>query len=122
MIFPGFADGGLPHFIKDFWFDPILLLWAIPLISLGIIMGGIYCGLDKGLQIVRKLFKKNRIIPALLAAIALAVCGYFFPESMFSGEHQLQPIADNFESFDASYLFIIAVLKITLVCLCLNFG
>ena len=42
MIFPGFADGGLPHFIKDFWFNPTLLLWAIPLILLGIIMGGIH--------------------------------------------------------------------------------
>lgn len=100
----------------------MLLLWAIPLIPLGIILGALYSGLDLGLQKVRKLFKKNRIIPALLAAIALAVCGYFFPDSIFSGEHQLQPIADNFESYDASYLLIISALKIVLVCVCLNFG
>ena len=100
----------------------MLLLWAIPLILLGVIIGGLYSGLDKGLQKVRKLFKNNQIIPTILAAIALAVCGYFFPDSMFSGEHQLQPIADNFQTYDASYLFIIGGLKIVLVCLCLNFG
>lgn len=94
----------------------------IPLIAVGIIIGGLYSGLDLGLQKIKKLFKKNRIIPALLAAVALAVCGYFFPDSIFSGEHQLQPIAENFTSYDASYLFIIGALKIVLVSVCLNFG
>ena len=122
IIAPGFLEGGLPRFTKDFTFSIDLIIWIIPILVVGVITGFIYSGVNTLFERARKLFKDNRIAPALITAICLAVCGFFFPESMFSGEHQLGPLIENWSSYTATYLLIIGLLKLLLSCLCINFG
>lgn len=122
LAFPGIATGGLPRFEHDFKIDLILLAWLIPLIAAGIVAGCFYSAINKALAKTRTLFKNNRIIPALITAICIAVIGFFFPETMFSGEHTLEPMINTWQSYDAFYLIVVGLFKFFLVCLCINFG
>lgn len=119
---PGAGEGGLPHFTKDFTINLELFIWLIPIILIGAISGLIYSASNLAFERLRKLFKNNRIVPALIVAVCLAVCGFYFKETMFSGEHQLGTLIDNWTSYTAVYLLIIGLLKLILSCLCINFG
>ena len=122
FVLPGYSESGLPRFTKDFTINLELFIWLIPILAAGIITGFIYNGINVALEKARKLFKNNRIIPALIAAVCLAVCGFFYPETLFSGEHQLGPLIENWGSYAAYYLLIIGLLKLILSSLCINFG
>ena len=95
IVLPGYSESGLPRFTKDFTINLDLFIWLIPILAAGIITGFIYNGVNICFEKARKLFKNNRIAPALIAAVCLAVCGFFFPETLFSGEHQLGPLIEN---------------------------
>lgn len=122
FIAPGFSEGGLPRFTKDFTINLELFLWLIPIMVIGVITGFVYNGVNIAFEKIRKLFKDNRIFPALIAAVCLAVCGFFFPEVLFSGEHQLGPLIENWPTYSAIYLLIIGLFKLILSSLCINFG
>lgn len=122
MFFPGFGGGGIPRFTKDFSFDPMLLVWALALIPIGILTGALSDGINKVFVKIRTLFKENRLLPLLIAAISLAVIGFFFPDAMFSGEHQLGPIINDYQSYGLQNLIIVGLLKLILVYMCINFG
>lgn len=119
---PGFAEGGLPHFTKDFNINLELFIWLIPIFAVGVITGFIYNGVNVVFEKARSLFNNNRIVPALISAVCLAVCGFFFPETLFSGEHQLGPLIETWPTYTAIYLLIIGLLKLILSSLCINFG
>lgn len=122
VLVPGLGEGGLPHFTKDYSFSLELFLWLIPILTIGVVTGFIYNGVNIIFEKARKLFKNNRIIPSLIAAVCLAVCGFFFPETLFSGEHQLGPLIENWPTYTTFYLLIIGLLKLILSSLCINFG
>lgn len=92
------------------------------LIPLGIITGALSDGINKVFIKLRTLFKKNRFAPLMIAAVALAVIGFFFPDAMFSGEHQLGAVITNYQAYGLPNLIIVGLLKLILVYMCINFG
>lgn len=119
---PGLSEGGLPHYTKDFTINLELFIWLIPILVIGVLTGFIYDGVNVAFEKIRKLFKNNRIVPALIVAVCLAVSGFFFPETLFSGEHQLGPLIKDWSNYAAVYLLMIGLLKLILSSLCINFG
>lgn len=122
ILAPGFATGGLPRYTKDFVINVELFLWLIPILAVGVITGLFYNAINTMFEKARKLFKKNIILPVLIAAICLAVCGFFLPDVLFSGEHQLDHYIENWSSYAAIYLLVVGLLKLVLSSLCINFG
>ena len=62
------------------------------------------------------------VIACLIPGLFMALCGYFFPLTMFSGEHQLSELIDGWQTASVQELILSAVLKLALVSLCVNFG
>ncbi len=121
-LLPNFPAGGLPRFPQMQDFDWTLLLWLIPIIAIGAVLGLFYKGVDFGAQKIAKKLQKHPFIPVLIAGLAVAICGYFLPDTMFSGEHQLEPLIANWQSMDAVILIVTGLLKLTLVSVCINFA
>lgn len=121
-LLPDFPVGGLPRFSNSYSFDFSQLLWLIPLVVIGVVLGLFYKGVDFGTKKIAVKLDKYPFIPILIAGFAVAVCGFFLPDTMFSGEHQLEPLISNWQSYDAGLLLLTGVVKLALVSVCINFA
>lgn len=120
-ILPNFPEGGLPRFSRSFNFEWSYLLWLIPITGIGILLGVFYKGINFGTKKIAEKLHKHSLILLLTAGLLVAVCGYFIPDAMFSGEHQLGPLIDNWQSANAGLLIVTGLLKLALVSVCINF-
>lgn len=119
-------SGGLPRFAFTHEMGLDQWKWAVPLFAIGIAFSLYYQGVD---HITKKLGEKlserlggNPLICCLIAGAVLAVCGYFFPAVMFSGEEELGYLIDEWTITSPGVMIPSAVLKLFLVALCINFG
>ena len=114
--------GGLPRFTSDYTFSIDQWKWSLLFIAAGIVLALIYNGAELVTGKLADKIKDKRILSCLIAGISVAIVGFFFPNAMFSGEHQLGELISDWQSAEAFNLVTTAVIKLLLVNICLSFG
>ena len=113
---------GLPRFDPEHAIGIHQWVWFVPLLALGIIACLYYQSLAALMRFLGKKIASHRIVSCLIAGVAVAVCGWFIPLSMFSGEHQLEDLIAGYGDLTIPVLAISAAAKLFLVSVCINFG
>lgn len=99
------------------------LAFFIPILILSIIIGISFNYMS---DLVKYICKKTKIslnpfTAAIIGGGIFAVLGAYFPLTLFSGEHALREIVNNFNELGAAYLLFIAFLKILATKISINF-
>lgn len=115
-------SSGLPRFSVSSHIDWTQLKWALLLIIIGVAFGFFYSAFERLANACAQKIIKYRIISCLIAGICVAVIGYFVPETMFSGEHSLGLLIENWQSYAPASLMLTAIFKLMLVSICICFG
>jgi len=120
---------GLPSFAQSIPFQPISELhplYILYAVVFGVVGAGlaIFTGLSmKGIgKFMESTFKDHVILPLLFAGAITALVGYFIPDLLFSGEHQVHAIITDPGAFGAAMLLGMAVAKILLLSLAFKSG
>ena len=128
---------GLPRFPIQHEVTVKQWLWAFPIMGIGICLALYYGLFAKITGTIGKKLAKHRIASCLIPGAALALCSYFFPLTMFSGEKQMHEMIDMISkgmgspgsdllpgsAGDAVFVFVMTVLiKLILISLCVNLG
>lgn len=116
------SKGGLPRFSSEVNFDINMLKWAIPLIIAGVILALLYNSFNLITLKLSEKIKDKRILSCVIAGVCVAIAGWLLPNSIFSGEHQLGDLINNWENEVALILLLTALCKILLTNICVNFG
>lgn len=116
------SNEGIPRF--DFHRNINLSDWKMFIIVflVGIISAIIYTLADKYTKRLGEILYNKRIVSCVCVGIIIAVVGYFSPYTLFSGEHQMRDIMDNWKNISVIILLISAFAKLILVNLCINLG
>ena len=99
------------------------LLFFIPILILSIIIGISFNYIGHLVECICKKTKLslNPFIAAIIGGVILALLGAYFPLTLFSGEHALREIVNNFGELGIPYLLLIAFLKILATKISINF-
>ena len=99
------------------------LLFFIPILILSIIIGLSFNYIGHLIESICKKTKlnSNPFIAAIIGGCILALLGAYFPLTLFSGEHALKEVINNYEKLGISYLLLIAFLKILATKISINF-
>ena len=99
------------------------LLFFIPILILSIIIGLSFNYIGHLIECICKKTKLslNPFLAAIIGGVILALLGAYFPLTLFSGEHALREIIDNFREIGSYYLLVIAFLKILATKISINF-
>lgn len=116
------SGGGLPRFEREHAVGIDQWKWFIPILIIGIIFANLYLVFNALTEKLASFVYDKRIISSLIAGLSVAVFGYFLPEIMFSGEHQMGELMENWNTFSPEKLVLIAVVKLFMVNLCISFG
>lgn len=116
------TEGGLPRFPGHSIYGWNEWKWSVVFILVGVVCGLLFLCFDKITKKLASFIKSKRILSCLIAGVVLAVVGYFIPASMLSGEHQLGGLMEQWKTIPIVILLVIAVSKMFLVNLCVNFG
>ncbi|MGX7204945.1 chloride channel protein [Enterococcus pingfangensis] len=102
------------------WSYQVLFL-IVPALFSGIIFGYLFLAFERLTQKIAG--KINRpIVLALLGGLAIGGLGMLSPYFLFSGEHELFPLSEEYLRFTAGFLFLLAIGKAFLTNLCFAFG
>lgn len=96
--------------------------WAIPLIAAGILFALYFTAMEGLFARISERFEKYDMALCVAAGILVALCGFFVPLSMFSGEKQLGALITDWQSYTAAALVTAALVKIFLVNACIGLG
>lgn len=116
------SGGGLPRLDREHAIGFDQWKWAIPAIIVGVIAAIIYLIFNALTTKIANAIIDKRILSCLIAGLCVAIAGFFVPESLFSGEHQMEPLIQNWQNETAASLILIALVKIALVNFCINLG
>ncbi len=116
------SGGGLPRFDSARLFTLADWKFFIPLLAAGIGGAFIYLIADKLTKLLAKKLGDRRILSCLIAAVCIAVGGFLLPYTMFSGEHQMVELMENWQSLSVAVLVLTAGVKLILVNVCVNLG
>jgi len=97
-------------------------LFIIPLIIIGIISGMFYAYTHKCIKKISTPLENKYIIKGLLAGLILGISGTLLPYTMFSGEHQLHDIANNWQEIGIIILIVTGLVKLIITNICIEFG
>ena len=116
------AENGLPRF--TFVHDVGLSQWKwfIPLLAIGMLFSLYYHLVDRITQKLGRRLLPHPMISCQIPAALMAVCGFYIPTVMFSGEEQLGELVTRWQTCTVSELLLTAVFKLFLVSVCINFG
>lgn len=99
------------------------LVWFLPLLALGIVLGLVFALAEKGFA---KLFRPDKgrhiLAKTLLTGAVLGITGVFAPLLLFSGEAQLPTLVQQAGGMAPALLLAFAVAKLLLAALCLQTG
>ena len=115
-------SAGLPRFHAHHAIGVDQWKWLLPLLAAGIVFALFYLTMQKLTHSLADKLSGHFFICSFIAAAAVAVAGAFLPMSMFSGEHQLEALIDNWQTMSPTTMILTAIVKLTLVSLCINFG
>ena len=111
--------------IYSYAFEKIKILdvaYIIPLALLGVLGGMLYMASYKLSSIISKKFEKFVVLRCVAGGVILGVMGTFLPLTMFSGEHQMEVVAQKGAEIGIGILIVVAVLKIILTTICIEAG
>ncbi len=111
----------MPHF-GQLTFVTSDLFYIIPLILCGALLGMLFHIFKKISHIITKPLKKYPVIKALIGGVLLATCGVLLPLTMFSGEHEITILMNNYKNYTPYILILIAIVKIFITNICLHTG
>ena len=114
--------GGLPRFARERGWDLEQWKWVIPLLAIGILFALFFKLMELCCKKIRALLKDKVLIRCLLVGLVLAVCGYFLPDTMFSGEAQMTALIENFSSYAIPIMIATIVVKLFLTNFCVQLG
>ena len=97
-------------------------LLIIPLTIIGILSGIFYTYTNKYVKIISTQIKNKFIIKGIIAGILLGISGTLLPYTMFSGEHQLHDIVNNWQELGLTILIITGLIKLIITNICVEFG
>lgn len=114
--------GGLPRFDAKHAVGIDQWKWLIPLMAAGILSVLFYLTVEFFIGKLAKALADKRIVSCLIAGALVAVSGYFLPLTMFSGEHQLSEMTEEWQSYTVLILIATAAVKLFLTSCCINLG
>ena len=102
--------------------DPVLFLYAAPLIIAGVAAGYLFFIFKKLTSLYRRFLEKLIILRAVIGGLLLGAAGTLLPLTMFSGEHQMEEVFSGMKTIGALTLLLIAVAKLLLTNICIDSG
>jgi len=96
--------------------------WFIVFAAAGLLCGLLYLTFNKITKALGQRIKKHRISSCMTAGFLLAMLGIWLPWTMFSGEHEMGILMENWENIPVTLLMMTAIGKILAVNICVNFG
>ena len=117
------ASEGLPRF-EVFTFDVGFLVWFIPLVVCGYLVGLLTTGANRALDAIEPhmRFRGHTVVRPLLCGAVLGLIALALPNALFSGEEQAAAIMTAWMSTPALVLVATALVKAVLTPLCLHMG
>lgn len=116
------GGGGIPRFDRHVDIPSGDWKWFAVLFAAGIVAGIIYAIVHKITLFIGEKLIKYRITSCIIAGALLAVIGTAFPQTMFSGEHQMGELMGYWSSKTAVWLISTALAKLILVNICIDLG
>ena len=115
------GGSGLPRFGEAF-VDKQDILWMFPVVLIGVVYGLLFKGSESVLHKLSAPFRKYPIALALGGGLLLGATGMVFPIAMFSGEHEMGVLMEEYLQYTPALLFVIAAVKMVLINVCLCSG
>ncbi|PEF75728.1 chloride channel protein [Bacillus pseudomycoides] len=94
----------------------------LPLACIGASIGYFYFKVEHTLEKVVHPFQEYKLTLGIIGGIILGIAGTFLPYTMFSGEHQLKELVNEWTELSFGVLFLSGVLKLCITAVCLNTG
>lgn len=116
------SESGLPRFEADFSFHFAQWKWFVPLVFTGVAAGIFYIVCNRFSEKLAGVLSEKRVVSCVAAGVILAVVGCALPLSMFSGEHDMEYLMQNWMQLSAALLLLTALAKIFLVNICISLG
>ena len=98
------------------------VLWAVPLILVGIAGGWLFTLFHALCRVLAKPLKGAVVLRCTLGGLLLGISGTVLPLTMFSGEHQISEVVENGAALGAGLLLATAVVKLLLTNICIASG
>lgn len=96
--------------------------WFALILVVSLLFGMLYMVFDRITAILGQKLIRYRVFSCMLAGFFLAGLGTLFPWTMFSGEHEMRELMGVWQQQSFTELFLTALIKLLLICLCVNLG
>lgn len=116
------SESGLPRFEADFSLHIVQWKWFLPLLLMGVVGGLFYMLCESISRKLGAILAANRIVSCVTAGVILGVIGWLLPLSMFSGEHDMVYLMENWTELSVWPLLLSGIAKLVLVNFCINLG
>ena len=87
------------------------LVWLIPLALVGTVCGWLYFVSEHASEALSHAIGERPVVKAMLAGLALAICGTVLPYTMFAGETQADVLMETYLTIPAGVLIATGLLK-----------
>ena len=98
------------------------LTWLIPLSLIGTVCGWLYFVSEHASEALAHAIGERSVVKAMLAGLALAICGTVLPYTMFAGETQADVLMETYMDIPAGVLIATGLVKAMLTPALINLG
>ena len=98
------------------------LVWLIPLALIGTVCGWLYFVSEHASEALAHTIGERPVVKAMLAGLALAICGTVLPYTMFAGETQADVLMETYLTIPAGVLIATGLVKAMLTPALINLG
>ena len=98
------------------------LTWLIPLSLIGTVCGWLYFVSEHASEALAHAIGERPVVKAMLAGLALAICGTVLPYTMFAGETQADVLMETYLTIPAGVLIATGLVKAMLTPALINLG
>lgn len=112
---------GMPRF-ESAEVGNLELTWLVPLSLIGTICGWLYFVSEHASEALAHAIGERPVVKAMLAGLALAICGTVLPYTMFAGETQADVLMETYLTIPAGVLIATGLVKAMLTPALINLG
>ena len=112
---------GMPRF-ESAEVGNLELAWLIPLALVGTVCGWLYFVSEHASEALSHAIGERPVVKAMLAGLALAICGTVLPYTMFAGETQADVLMETYLTIPAGVLIATGLVKAMLTPALINLG
>lgn len=112
---------GMPRF-ESAVVGNLELTWLIPLSLIGTICGWLYFVSEHASEALAHAIGARPVVKAMLAGLALAICGTVLPYTLFAGETQADVLMETYLTIPAGVLIATGLVKAMLTPALINLG